>query len=69
MTERLRQLSSPPPKRSTGLDGKRLMGINQQKDKSLSTYSPLGRKGLRGEVTPERKGPAGDPASGPGKPL
>src|SRR6267143_5481989 len=61
MTERLRQLSSPPPKRSTGLDGKRFLGINQQKDKSLSTYRPLGRKGLREEVNPERKGPAGKP--------
>src|ERR1700687_2643609 len=61
MTERLRQLSSPLPKRSTGLDGKRLLGINQQKDKSLSTYRPLGRKGLREEVNPERKGPAGKP--------
>src|SRR5882762_290125 len=69
MTERLRQLSSPPPKRSTGLDGKRLLGINQQKDKSLSTYRPRGRKGLREEVNPERKGPAGSPASGTGKPL
>src|SRR6267378_2788659 len=67
MTERLRQLSSPLPKRSTGLDWKRLLGINQQKDKSPSTYRPLGRKGLGEEVNPERT--SRRPCAGPGKLL
>src|SRR5438445_5612191 len=50
------------------LDVKFFWGINQQKDKSLSTYRPLGRWDLGRKVNSENIGPGGNPVSRPGKP-